>query len=62
MKVKVNKEKCIGCGLCLNLCPAVFELDEDDKSKLIEGVDLEKNEKGIKEAIQSCPVGAIEEE
>jgi len=62
MKVKVNKEKCIGCGLCLNLAPEVFELDEDNKSRLREGADLEKNEKEIKEAIQSCPVGAIEEE
>jgi ferredoxin len=62
MKVKVNKEKCIGCGMCLNLAPEVFEFDGDNKSKLREGADSEKNEKEIKEAIQSCPVGAIEEE
>ncbi len=25
----VNRENCIGCGLCVELCPNVFELKED---------------------------------
>lgn len=61
MGVKVNKEKCIGCGLCVNLCPEVFEFDEDNKSKVKGGADFEKNKECIKEAVQSCPVAAIEE-
>ncbi|PIR71424.1 MAG: ferredoxin, partial [Candidatus Nealsonbacteria bacterium CG10_big_fil_rev_8_21_14_0_10_37_25] len=44
--VKVNKEKCIGCGLCSNLCPEVFELAEDGKAKVKENADLEKNKEG----------------
>lgn len=32
MPRRVNKEKCIGCGLCPNLCPEVFELGEDGKA------------------------------
>ena len=58
--VKVNKEKCIGCGLCSNLCPEVFELTEDGKAKVKENADLEKNKEGVKEAKESCPAGAIE--
>lgn len=59
--VKVNKEKCIGCGLCTTICPEVFELGDDGKSNVKEGADLEKNKDCIKEAKESCPVGAIED-
>lgn len=61
MGVKVNQEKCIGCGLCINLCPDVFEFGADNKSKVKDGADFEKNKECIKESVQSCPVAAIEE-
>jgi ferredoxin len=57
---KVSKEKCIGCGLCSNLCPEVFELGEDGKAKVKDNTDLEQNKECIKEAKESCPVNAIE--
>lgn len=59
--VKVNKEKCIGCGYCTSVCPDVFELGEDGKSKIKDGADLEKSEKCIKEAKEGCPASAIED-
>lgn len=59
--IKINKEKCIGCGFCVSVCPDVFEIGEDGKSQLKEKVDLKANEKCIREAKQGCPVGAIEE-
>jgi ferredoxin len=58
--VKVNKEKCIGCGLCVSLCPDVFEIGEDGKSQIISGADFDKNEKCVKEAREGCPVSAVE--
>jgi len=58
MKIKIDKQKCLGCGVCINLCPEVFEL-KDGKSEIKEKVDLEKNKDCIKEAIDSCPVTAI---
>ena len=57
-KIKVDKQKCLGCGLCVNLCPEVFKL-KDGKSEVKEKVDLEKNKNSIKESIDSCPVQAI---
>lgn len=52
----MDKKKCIGCGLCVSLCPEVFQLDEEGKSVV-------KNSQGkceVEEAVESCPVGAIE--
>ena len=32
MNYKVNKEKCLGCGLCVVNCPGGTELKEDGKA------------------------------
>ena len=32
MKVRVDEEKCIGCGLCLGLADAVFAFNDDGKA------------------------------
>ena len=61
MEIKIDKQKCLGCEVCINLCPEVFEL-KDGKSKIKENVDLEKNKNCIKEAIDSCLVTAIVKE
>jgi len=31
----VDYETCIGCGSCVELCPAVFELRSDEKAWVI---------------------------
>ncbi|MFA5392470.1 MAG: ferredoxin [Candidatus Paceibacterota bacterium] len=61
MKVKVDKNKCLGCGMCISLCPEVFEL-QNTKSKVKEKADLEKHKDCIKEAEENCPVQAIKME
>jgi ferredoxin len=53
--VKVDKNTCIGCGLCASLCPEVFEMGPDNKAR----VKAQKNLPCVKEAIESCPVTAI---
>jgi len=57
--VKINKEKCIGCGACTSTCPEVFVMNDDGKAEVKAGADLKKNAKCIKEAIKNCPVEAI---
>jgi len=51
----INKEKCIGCGLCTMDCPGATELEDDGKAEV---VDSEKIEKCGGEKV--CPYGAIE--
>lgn len=56
MAVKVNKDTCIGCGLCASSCQEVFELSSDGKAHAI----AQKCSKhDLKEVAKSCPVSAI---
>ncbi len=57
--VKVNQDKCIGCGTCVAICPEVFELEDDGKARVKNFQSQSPNSKS-KEAAESCPVGAIE--
>lgn len=59
MKFKVN-DNCVACGLCQGICPEVFTLDGDKAQAKNENVQGEI-EKKAKEAMESCPVDAIEE-
>jgi len=56
-KPKVDRELCIGCGLCSQTCPEVFEMDEDDIAQVKANADL--NSDCIQDAIDQCPVSAI---
>ena len=63
MKLKVNKEKCIGCGQCVSITDQkVFDFDDDNLAKVIESPVTPENEEAANDAIESCPTGAIEEE
>ena len=57
MKVTIDKEKCIGCGTCVALCPKAFEMDEDGKAKAKKLTNEKIN--CIQEAVGNCPVQAI---
>ena len=60
MKVLLNRDACIGCGACAALCENIFEIDNEGisvvKKEEVQGEDIEL----AKDAIESCPTGAIE--
>jgi len=61
MKVKVNQEACIGCGACTSIAEELFQINDEGLSEVkVEEVAADLVEKA-KEAIDSCPTGAIEE-
>ena len=57
MKVKVDKSKCISCGVCISLCPDVFEFGDDGKSQVKTDAKFESCD--LETVKSSCPVGAI---
>lgn len=59
MRAHVDKDLCIGCGLCESICPKVFKMDDDGKAEALE-VELDASAVGeAKEAQSQCPVEAI---
>lgn len=57
-KVEIDKEECLGCESCVELCPEVFEMVEDEEKAVVilpEGGD----EACIEEAIETCPAECI---
>jgi ferredoxin len=59
MKGFVDKDTCIGCGLCEGICPEVFRMEDDGKAGASENEILEILIEGVKDARDQCPVGAI---
>jgi ferredoxin len=58
MKATVNEKTCVGCGLCADTCPEVFEVEEFAKVK-VDPVPPEA-EGRCREAARNCPVEAIQ--
>lgn len=58
MKASVDPDVCTGCGLCVDACPAVFEMDDAVAKVLVEDVP-EDALSTCREAADNCPVEAI---
>jgi ferredoxin len=55
-KVTVDVSTCVGCGLCEQFCPEVFEVQGDGIAHVKTHMCTTCN---IKEAADQCPVTAI---
>ncbi len=60
MRAYVDRDTCIGCELCAQICPEVFSMDDEGKSVPIEDEIPKDLEESAIEAKDSCPVSAIE--
>jgi len=54
----VDQDLCIGCGLCAEICPEVFEINDDGFAQVKEDADCDVAG-CCEEAADSCPVDAI---
>jgi ferredoxin len=56
--VVIDTAECVGCESCVELCPEVFEFDDENEKAVVilpEGGD----EECIEEAISTCPSECI---
>lgn len=58
MKTKIDVNLCTGCGLCVDICPEVFAMDDSVAKVIVEEVP-EKVFNTCREAADNCPVEAI---
>ena len=67
-KVKVDQEKCIGCGACTAIASEVFSFDDDERvvkteedNNILDNMSEElKND--VLDALDGCPTSAIYKE
>lgn len=57
MKVKVDRDLCIGVGNCVAFAPTVFKLDEENKAVVLAPSSVDDDT--LLEAAESCPAQAI---
>ncbi len=55
-KVTVDASTCVGCGLCEQNCPDVFEIKDDGIAYIKKH---ECSSCDLKETVEQCPVEAI---
>ncbi len=53
----VEQSECISCGLCAEICPEVFRLNDQDISEVYNPSGAPEDK--IQEAIDGCPVQCI---
>lgn len=70
MKVTIERDACVSCGMCWDTCPQFFEQSPDDSfSQVIEefriggnigaGMPIHDDEACVRDAADSCPVTII---
>lgn len=59
MKAKIDRDGCIGCGLCAETCPEVFRMADDGLAEVYVDEVPDGAEEKAAEAADGCPVSVI---
>ncbi len=60
MKAQVDLDLCIGCGICPDVAPQIFEMGADDKAYVIVDPIPEALHAACRDARDQCPQAAID--
>lgn len=59
MKPEIDESLCIGDGICADICPEVFEMQDDNLAHVINEEPDESLHDRVREAADACPTSAI---
>ncbi len=59
MKVRVDPELCAGFGICVGICPEVFELHDDGYATVLVSEVPAELQDLVQRAASQCPARAI---
>lgn len=57
MKVRIDRDLCLGVSNCVVIAPTVFKLDKENKAVVLNPSSV--NDTRLLEAAESCPENAI---
>ncbi len=53
----IDQDECISCGACVDSCPDVFQMNDDNLAEIFDAEGASEEE--IQDALDSCPVTCI---
>jgi ferredoxin len=56
-KFYIDEDECISCGACVDSCPDVFQMNDDNIAEIYNAEGASEEE--IQDALDSCPVTCI---
>nr|MBN2276735.1 ferredoxin [candidate division Zixibacteria bacterium] len=59
MKVTVDHELCSGDGICADICPEVFQMNDNDQADVIVDEVPDEHKEAVREAAETCPESCI---
>jgi ferredoxin len=59
MKAIVDEGICASCGVCVEVCPEVFEMNDDDIAVVLVDPVPAEHEDACRDAADQCPCDAI---
>ena len=58
-RVQVDRDRCVGSGVCESLAPEVFELDDDGVLQVHREEPGPDDLDAVRDTVQSCPARAL---
>ena len=59
MNASINRDGCIGCGLCAGTCPEVFQMADDGLAEVYLDPVPDNLSDSALQAMNECPVSVI---
>lgn len=58
-RVTVNRDRCVGIGMCEVAAPNVFEVGDDGQAQVLVDEIADADLAGVREAVANCPTESL---